>query len=378
MTVSVLHSSGNGWKPLPAQHPCEKATAQLVLCFAGKYFPGYPTLYKSLQADFPAAQIVLCSTAGEIAGTSVYDNSAVVTAMHFDRTGIRAAAINSRDYKNSYEAAQALAGFFPAKELTYVLILSDGSLVNGSELVKGLQVALPGVLVTGGLAGDGADFVSTDVGLNGKPEPGTIVAIGFYGKKLVVTHGSKGGWDPFGLEKEITRSQENVLYEIDHENALDLYKKYLGPDADRLPGSALLFPISVTLPGATQPVVRTILKLDDTARSMTFAGDVPVGSTIRFMRANFDALTMAASAAAGFTLMDARRPDFSLLISCVGRKLALGPRVEEEVEAVQDTFGIDVPMAGFYSYGEISPFNDGGGCQLHNQTMTITSFYELP
>ena len=378
MTVSVLHSSGNGWKALPVQHPCDKSAAQLVLCFAGKYFPGYPTLYKSLQADFPAAQVVLCSTAGEIAGTSVYDNSAVVAAFHFERAGIRAAAINSRDYKNSYEAAHALADYFPTKELSYVLIISDGSLVNGSELVKGLQVALPGVLVTGGLAGDGADFISTDVGLNAKPGPGTIVAVGFYGKKLVVTHGSKGGWDSFGLEKEITRSHENILYEIDNENALDLYKKYLGPDADRLPGSALLFPIAVTLPGARQPVVRTILKLDDTARSMTFAGDVPVGSTIRFMRANFDALTMAASAAAGFTLMDARRPDFSLLISCVGRKLALGPRVDEEVEAVKDAFGIDVPMAGFYSYGEISPFNDGGGCQLHNQTMTITSFYELP
>ncbi|MEN9571679.1 MAG: hypothetical protein RL172_2910, partial [Bacteroidota bacterium] len=176
----------------------------------------------------------------------------------------------------------------------------------------------------------------------------------------------------------ITRSADNVLYEIDGQCALDLYKKYLGPDASGLPGSALLFPLSITVPGSNKPVVRTILSIDEKLKTMTFAGDVPEGSAVRFMKANFDKLTSAAAAAASNAMLpQSASPVFSLLISCVGRKLILGPRIDEEVEAVADTFGDDTILAGFYSYGEISPFNEGGNCQLHNQTMTITSFYEV-
>jgi hypothetical protein len=283
------------------------------------------------------------------------------------------------EYKNSYDAAAALVKQLPREQLTYMLVLSDGSMVNGSELVKGLNDAAGDtVLVTGGLAGDAADFKSTLVGLNQQPAEGKVVAIGFYGKHIIVSHGSQGGWDMFGPEREVTRSEGNKLYEIDHKNALDLYKRYLGPDVGNLPSSALLFPLSVVIPGSTHPVVRTILSIDEESGCMTFAGDIPEKSKLRFMKANFDKLTAAASGAAQQTLVkEHQKPALSLLISCVGRKLILGPRIDEEVEAVNDLLGNQTLLAGFYSYGEISPFNQGGHCQLHNQTMTITSFYEL-
>jgi hypothetical protein len=182
----------------------------------------------------------------------------------------------------------------------------------------------------------------------------------------------------FGPERIVTKSKDNHLSELDDKPALDLYKKYLGPDAAHLPASALLFPLSVIIPGSTQPVVRTILSIDEAQNSMTFAGDIPKGSKVRFMKANFDKLTAAAANAAHQTMVtDSRQPDLALLVSCVGRKLVLGSRIEEEVEAVNELFGDHTIKAGFYSYGEISPFNEGGACQLHNQTMTITSFYEL-
>jgi hypothetical protein len=157
-----------------------------------------------------------------------------------------------------------------------------------------------------------------------------------------------------------------------------LYKKYLGPDAASLPSSALLFPLSVIMPGSTQPVVRTILSIDEETNSMVFAGDIPLDAKVRFMKANFDKLTAAAASAAQKTIVEEnRKPDLALLVSCVGRKLVLGTRIEEEIEAVNELLGNKTTIAGFYSYGEISPFNAGGACQLHNQTMTITSFYEL-
>jgi hypothetical protein len=309
----------------------------------------------------------------------VQDNTLIAVALHFDDTAIQTAAVNIIDYANSYDAAWALVKKLPQHGLAHMLVFSDGGMVNGSELVKGLNDAAENkILITGGLAGDGASFVSTLVGLNEQPAPGNIMAIGFYGDKISVTHGSQGGWDTFGPERDVTKSAGNKLFEIDGKNALELYMRYLGPDAEQLPGSALLFPLSVTIPGSPLPVVRTILSIDKEQSSMTFAGDIPEGSKVRFMKANFDKLSAAAAKAAQQTLLGKKsKPDFSLLVSCVGRKLILGGRIEEEVEAVIDSLGDSTTVAGFYSYGEISPFNEGGDCRLHNQTMTITSFYEL-
>ncbi|MVM38273.1 histidine kinase [Spirosoma sp. HMF3257] len=379
MIVSIVQFYENVWSKHKISQSVEDTEAQLVLCFAAKEILQSDTIYGIVEAKFPQAAIALCSTAGEIYHDIVQDNTLIAVAIQFSDTRVETASVNIRDFNSSFDAAEQLIRQLVPEDLAYMLVLSDGGLVNGSELVKGLHAGAGKVLVTGGLAGDAAKFKSTLVGLNQKPTEGTIVVIGFYGKKLLVAHGSKGGWDRFGLEKEVTRSVGNVLYEIDNENALALYKKYLGTDAENLPGSAFFFPLSVTIPGAEKPVVRTILSIDEANNHMKFAGDVPVGSKVRFMKANFDRLTAAAATAAQHaSLPNELKPDLALLISCVGRKLVYGPRIDEEVELVSETLGKQVPLVGFYANAEISPFNNGGPCQLHNQTMTITSFYELP
>lgn len=379
MKTQLFQLSGDQWLA-PGQSPVNDSfNASLVMCFAAKQILARSDIYQQIADRFPGAAISMCSTAGEIFQDTVHDDSLVAVAMQFEHTTISTASVNIADHANSHEAGMALISKLPATGIAGILVFSDGSLVNGSELVTGLNKAAGETLITGGLAGDGANFVSTLVGLNEQPSEGNIVAIGFYGNHIRIKHGSQGGWDLFGPEREVTRSQGNKLFEIDHKSALDLYKKYLGPDAENLPGSALMFPLAVTKSDSKEPIVRTILSIDHEQHSMTFAGDIPEGSKVRFMKANFDKLTAAAYGAAQNTLLpDGLQPAFSLLVSCVGRKLILGPRIEEEVEAVTESVGIETPIAGFYSYGEISPFNDGGECRLHNQTMTITSFYELP
>lgn len=378
---TVLYKYGEkGWVPRAWKKAVEPSRVQLVLCFGAKDQLKEPSLFESIRSQFPNAEVLFGSTAGEIFQEQVLDDAVILVAIELEKTIIHTASILRSEYPNCYEAAQALMKELPAKGLRYVLALSDGSMVNGSELVRGMREACGNhpVLVTGGLAGDGAQFSSTLTGLNSPPRQGVISVVGFYGEDLVVKHGSQGGWDLFGPERLVTRSTHNVLYEIDGKNALALYKKYLGPEAAQLPGSALLFPLSIIAPGAEEPVVRTILSIDEEDQSMTFAGDIPEGSRVRFMKANFDKITAAANEAALRTInKDNQPPEFALLISCVGRKLILGPRIEEEVEAVREALGPDTLLAGFYSYGEISPFNEGGGCQLHNQTMTITTFHEL-
>jgi hypothetical protein len=357
------------------------AGVQLVLGFGAKNMLAEIDIYQQLSRQYPLADIVLCSTSGEIFEDKVSDNSVSVTAIEFDKTSVKTGVVNIDDYGgDSFAAGSSLVQQLPVSDqLCYIMILSDGGKVNGSELVNGINAYVQNrVPVTGGLAGDGSSFVSTMVGLNAQPVSGKIVAIAFYSDHLKVGHGSMGGWETFGPERIVTKSIANQLFEISGENALEVYKKYLGAYANELPGSALLFPLSVKLANASEPVVRTILSIDAESSSMKFAGDVPEGSHVRFMKANFDKLIDAASQAAHQICEKMpTNPQLAILISCVGRKLILDARTEEEVEAVYEAFGKNTLLTGFYSYGEISPFGAKTKCELHNQTMTITTFQEI-
>jgi len=328
---------------------------------------------------YPGASFLGCSTAGEICGTEVTDDSLVATAVQLESARIKGDRIRVTDSSESYEAGKTLARGLTAADLVHVFVLSDGLNVNGSELVKGLVSQLPPhVTVTGGLSGDGDRFQETAVIWNDAAESHSIAALGFYGDALKVGYASLGGWDPFGPKRLITRSTGNVLYELDGTSALSLYKRYLGDHADHLPASGLLFPLALTPRDGSPPVVRTILSVDEASQSLTFAGDIPEGLYAQLMKANFDRLIDGAVAAARTSdeAIGEGSAELAILISCVGRKLVLKQRIEEEVEGVREALGPGPALAGFYSYGEISPFTPGARCELHNQTMTITTFRE--
>lgn len=362
---------------------CEKT--QLVIGFGSRELVADEKSFLDIKNRFPNAQIALCSSAGEIYGDEVLDDTISIVGIEFKSTTIKTSEICITDFDSSYKAGKNLVQNLPQENLKLIFVLSDGGKVNGSELVKGMNSSKSkNVLITGGLAGDGDRFEKTYVGLNKVPEIGKIIAIGFYGDKIELSHSSLGGWETFGLERTITKSKENVLFEIDNKSALEYYKNYLGKYADELPGSALLFPLSIKLNDSIEPIVRTILSIDESKQSMTFAGDVPEGSKVRFMKANFDRLIDAASDAASTCLSMNNNNNnnnctkLALLISCVGRKLILSNRIYEEIEAVSEIFGNNTMLTGFYSYGEISPLNEfTTNCELQNQTMTITCINEI-
>jgi hypothetical protein len=302
--------------------------------------------------------------------------------VRFARTRVKLARALINGPEASRDAGVGLGRQLAHDGLNHVLVFSDGLNVNGTALVAGLTEALPAhVAVTGGLSGDGTDFERTLVIAGAPPADHAIAAIGFYGDALRVGYGSLGGWDPFGPDRRITRSKGNVLYELDGQSGLALYKHYLGEHAAGLPATGLLFPLELhEQPGGRdQGLVRTLLSVNEGDQSMTFAGDMPEGVYARLMKANFDRLIEGASGAARATrapLGDAGA-QLAVLISCVGRKLVLQQRVEEEIESVRDVLGPNAVLTGFYSYGEISPSAPAGKCELHNQTMTITTFAEV-
>lgn len=356
-------------------------SADLVLTFGSRDILKNPDIYPSLRARYPKASLCGCSTAGEILNTRVFDNTLVSTAISFDHTRVVGAGITLDMAADSVHAGALLARSIAREGLVHVFVLSDGLNVNGSDLVKGLTENLPdGVTVTGGLAADSDRFEETYVFCDNIPRQNSLAIIGFYGDRLKVGYGSMGGWDPFGPDRLVTRSSENVLYDLDGKSALELYKKYLGDMARELPASALLFPLCIRTKENETGIVRTILSVNDDENSMTFAGDIPEGSYARFMKANSERLIDGAYGAVmtGHRAMgDSIPAELTMLISCVGRKLVLKQRVEEEVETSRDILGPDAAITGFYSYGEISPFTPGAKCALHNQTMTVTTMAEV-
>jgi hypothetical protein len=372
------YTNEKGWEVVRTD-AFDEASCQLVLAFGSREIISDSSLYISLRKIYPLAEILLNSTAGEISDTRVCDNSLTLTGIWFENTTIQTAAINILKVSSSFEAGRKLGAKLDTKNLCNVLVISDGHQVNGSELIKGLQQSLPsGTIITGGLAGDGSLFEKTLVGVNEQAQEGRIVLIGFYGNRLQVSFSSAGGWDSFGPERLITRSDGNILYELDEKPALDIYKLYLGEYAIELPGSALRFPLSIRTNGPDSSIVRTILSVNESDKSMTFAGNMPIGAYARLMKANLDRLIQGSEHASRVSLTNPQSsPDLALLISCVGRKLVLGQRIEEEVEIVREVYGKNTFITGFYSYGEISPSLKNKFCDLHNQTMTITTFTEL-
>lgn len=351
----------------------------IILLFISPNFKESQEYVYQIKERFPKATITGCSTSGEICGTEVTDASIVFNALVFNTTKHMLESIKINDSSSSEDAGLQLRQALDAPDLKHILVFSDGLNVNGADLVLGMnKVENLDVTITGGLAADGSDFENTFVINEGKITDKEILGLGFYGKDLKIGYGSKGGWDSFGVERLVTKSDKNILYELDGQPALKLYKSFLGFEAENLPASGLLFPLSIRTELGELPVVRTILSIDEEKQSLTFAGNIPEGAYARLMNANVDHLIDGAELSAKISKeKNSEDADFALLISCVGRRLVLNQLIEEEVEAVREVLGEKPKIGGFYSYGELAPFGDSIPCQLHNQTMTITTFSEM-
>ena len=351
----------------------------LVLVFGNRYMLESEHIYGEVKDLFQHAHIVFGTTSGEIIDDRVLEDTVVLTAIEFEKSSVLIKRRNTKDYKNNdYKLGESLVAEFSKENLKHLFVISEGSSVNGSALISGLEnVRDKSISLSGGLCGDDDRFERTLASYNENPKEGEIVAIGFYGETLEITSSNYGGWTPFGPERIITKSQGNILFELDGKPALDLYKTYLGEKANQLPKSALLYPLSVRIEENSEPLVRTILNIDNDKNTMILAGDVPEGSKVQLMMSSVEDIANGAFHAAELAMKGRKKnPELALLISCIGRKLVMDQRTEEEIEEVKSVIGDDTFISGFYSYGEMAPFSGQKECKLHNQTMTLTLFSE--
>lgn len=349
--------------------------AQLVLVFADRLLLN-EQLITETKNKFKTAEIVYCSSSGNFSNEEIVYDHATITAISFESTKIKTLKISNKELlKNESFHNQQIEDFFTLKDLHNVLVFSEGSFTNGSDLIKVINNNNPNkVSIFGGMASDLYRFEKTYVGLNTFDTNENIIFIGFISNNLKIEYGCEGGWHQFGPERIVTKSDKNVLFQLNDENALDLYKSYLGDYSKMLPASSLYFPLSVNIDN--NELVRTVLSIDDTNKTMTFAGDIPEGSTVRFMKSNNDMLLDAAQKAVNTSPQ--KKAELIILISCIGRQIVLGNRHEEELDITKEYFGPEntPTICGFYSYGEIAPDQTFIKCNLYNQTITIMSIYE--
>lgn len=348
--------------------------SDLLLAFGSVEHFLAPGFAAALHTAFPQAILFGCTTAGEITAAGVDDGTCTLTAIHFDKIVARCATTPLGEMEDSFAAGQRLGEQLAAPDLKVVLLFGPGVQINGSALVNGLSSRLGSELpITGGLAGDAGAFRQTFTLSPDGVSDRIVVAVGLHGDGLRLGHGSFGGWEAFGPARKVTRCAGNVLFELDGEPALDVYKRYLGEHAATLPASGLLFPFAMLGEEHNSTgLIRTILGIDEVAGSLTLAGEIIANGYLKLMHSSTEKLVNGAETAA----RSAATGQLAILVSCVGRKLVMGDRVDEEVEAVSEIFGKEAVLTGFYSYGEISPFAPAAACRLHNQTMTITSLSE--
>lgn len=362
-----------------APFPSMDSEQTLVLVFGAAELGEREELFDRLAVEYPTSHLIGCSTAGEIDQERIWDESLTVAVVQFERAQVRRAHAMLERAKDSYTAGRELAAQLRAPhagaDLRAVFVLSCGTDVNGSELVRGLNAQLPpSVVVTGGLAGDGDRFGETWVLANGRTSPGAAVAIGLYGDTLRISCGSQGGWDAAGFESVVTCAAGNVVYELDGRPALEKYKEALGDRAVDLPGCVLQFPLEIRGDDGSS-VMRTVLGVDELRQSLMLAGEMPVGSLAKLMKASSDRLIFGARAA-GAAIGEHHGPTLALAISCIGRRLVLGERANEEVAATLQRLPCGTQQIGFYAYGEVARAQDSARSGLHNQTMTLTVFSE--
>ena len=376
MKIDTLTYENDRWEPV-SRNIEDRDRASIVFLFGNSNILKSEQSFQAIRQQYPRAHIVGASSSGNILGSEISTSPIVATAAEFEKGHIKLSKIDFQPGANVEQLSRELIAQLPAEDLRHIFVLSDGLNINGSELVRGINKVGKGVPITGGMAGDGDRFTETWVVADEPARQLRIIAIGFYGDDFVISSGCYAGWTSFGADRQVTRSEGNVLYELDGMPALDLYKEYLGEFAQNLPNSGMRFPLNIRAHADAPEVIRTLLGIDEASNSIIFAGDIPEGYMARLMKPDLDVLIDGAGEAAREIEHINDQPALGLVVSCVGRRVVMQQIVEEELEAVEDVLGNNVQLTGFYSYGEIAPFeNDMNNCQLHNQTMTLTAIYE--
>ncbi len=351
---------------------------QIIVAFANIEWARDIELLKELKTHLPDAEIVGCSTAGEISNDGLFENSMVLTAIRFESPTSKVRIMTEKVETDQGQSGRNLGKKLVDKGLRGVFLFAPGVAVQGSAMLHGLKETVgPEALLIGGLAGDSGKFERTAVFHNTQSYGDHAIALGFYGDQIELSHSAKAGFRSFGGVRQITKANDHIVFEIDGQPALKVYKESLGKHADDLPSTGLMFPMAILNDQNSETgLIRGVLNVNEENQSLFLAGDVQSGTFFKLMRAENQSLIVGARDAAQSLNKSASPQSIGFLISCVARRMVMGAAVEDELDAAMAELKNCQNISGFYSYGEFGPFFSLVDCQLHNQTMSVSIISE--
>lgn len=332
--------------------------------------------------EAPDVPIVGGTAAGEITSwTSMYD-AVNVMAIASDQITFHIGCggeVSKDSFKAGSEAAQAVIGANGGKKPNLFIMIPDGMTGNGAAIVEGAKSILgENFPIIGGSTGDDYQFKKTFEYCNGQLITDGVVGIGISGN-FSYGFGVRHGWEPVGLPLTVTKADGVVLQEINHEPALKVYQDYFGKSASDLikqplARMAYTYPLGIAVSGSDELLIRDPVIANEKGE-ITMAAAIPEGTPIRLMIGDRDAAIKAAKTAAGIAReqLEGRPARFVIMFNCMARNKLLGVRCNDENKGVQTELGTNVPMIGFYTYGEQGPLlgKKGTPAYFHNETMTM-------
>ena len=315
-----------------------------------------------------------CSSCGEFLydanGKEISDGGLVCSMLKLKQGSFDLKLFSGKEkssYKLGTTAGQWAASAFkdPA-----ILVVASGLNIDGEQMVRGIQeMTGQDITMYGGLAGDDAHFRETVVFSENSAEANGALLLVFDKSVYDLNGIATSGWVSIGADKIITRAEGNIVYTIDHEPALDVYKQYLNVNDEDLPEIGVEYPLLVRK-NESDFILRAVLNVDREKKALIFAGTVPVGAVVTF------------SSSPGFEILEYTRKkvnefydsspetDLLVLFSCMARHNALGPTIADEIEEAWIKW--QKPLIGFFTYGEIGN-NYKSSCDFYNQTYTLVS-----
>ncbi len=339
---------------------------------------GFEDLVKGVYEAIDRRPLIGCTTDGEISTAGFSTNSAVLGAIVSDQMAFEIVSVNNIGRDNEKAGRQLASAFSDA--VRYVQLFSDGLTGNGSAILRGMATGFSkNTPVSGGTSADAGKFLKTWQFHSDRIFSDAAVAIGFSGDFKLGT-GVRSGWSRIGLPKKVTRSSGNILYELNGEPALNVYERFLGKHAKNLPGVGVEYPLGLVdhierVDGSENLLLRATMSVDREKGSIQFAGEIPEGAMVYLTCGDKVSILDATDEAVQEAVNDMGKevePSMVFFYSCTARKTLLGLRVSEEIERVRSRLNPDVPILGFYTYGEYCRVRRHQPSQLHNETATLS------
>ena len=339
-------------------------------------------VYKGAREAAPEAIIVGSSAAGEISSSATTFESVVAMAIASDQMKFfagRGTGVGKDSFAAGAQAAKNALELAGSEKLKLFVMIADGLNGNGAAIVRGAQSVLgENFPIMGGSAGDDYLFKKTYQYYNDEVVSDIVIGIGISGD-FSFGFGVRHGWEPVGLPQTVTKSEGAILKELNGQPALKIYEDYFGKDAQELikepiARMAYTYPLGMSVEGSDELLIRDPVIANEKGE-ITCAAEIPEGTQVRLMIGDRGRAIKAAQEAAQTAMgsLEGHAPKLIMVFNCMARNKLLGVHCNEENQMVQSVVGKDVPMVGFYTYGEQGPLlgKKGTPTYFHNETMTM-------